>query len=257
LSSWEDAYKTAPPWDVGRPQPVFVELAQKGELKKGSVLDVGCGTGENALYFAQNGFSVTGIDLSSRAIAAAKTKAAERKLKVDFRVGNALSLDFKDCKAFDNIVDSGLFHTFTDHDRPIYAREIARVLVSSGRYFMLCFSVDEPIGWGGPRRVSREEIEATFSPLFKINYIRDALFATRFHNNGGKAFLTSATRKRDQTILAPGVVKVYDSILVGLRSEKFQLADTARVLEQRFSFAENYGIDIKPEFVDQVLTHES
>ncbi len=192
-SSWEDAYQTAPPWDIGRPQPAFVKLVRAGELDKGRALDVGCGTGENALYLAENGFSVTGVDLSSRATAMARTKAAERGLKVEFRAGNALSLDFKN-QLFDNVIDSGLFHTFTDNDRSVYAREMARVLVPDGKYFMLCFSEKEPTGWGGPRRVTKKEIEATFSPFFKINYIKDALFATRFHNDGGKAYLTSATK---------------------------------------------------------------
>ena len=193
MSSWEDAYKTVPPWDVGRPQPAFVELVRTGELNGDKVLDVGCGTGENALYLAEKGFTVIGVDLTNRAISAAKAKAAEKKLKVDFREGNALSLDFKD-SAFDNVIDSGLFHTFADDDRPVYAREIARVLAGRGKYFMLCFSEKEPTNWGGPRRVTRKEIESTFSPLFNINYIQDAVFATRFHNNGGKAYLTSATK---------------------------------------------------------------
>ena len=193
LSSWEDAYKTVPPWDVGRPQPAFVELVRIGELNRGKVLDVGCGTGENALYLAEKGFAVIGVDLTNRAIDAARAKAAERKLKVDFREGNALSLDFKD-SVFDSVIDSGLFHTFPDDDRPVYAREIARVLAPRGKYFMLCFSDKEPTNWGGPRRVTREEIESTFSSFFKINYIREALFATRFHSNGGKAYLTSAIR---------------------------------------------------------------
>ena len=193
MSSWEDAYRTVPPWDVGRPQPAFVELVRVGELSRGRVLDVGCGTGENALYLAGNGFSVIGVDLSNRAIGVARAKVAERKLKADFQIGNALSLDFKN-GFFDNVIDSGLFHTFSDDDRPSYAREIARVLALRGRYFMLCFSEKEPPGWGGPRRVTREEIETTFTPLFNINYIRDASFATRIHNNGGKAYLISATK---------------------------------------------------------------
>jgi len=193
FNSWEEAYKTTPPWDVGRPQPAFVELVRAGELNSGSVLDVGCGTGENALYLAENGFSVTGVDLTSLAIAAASAKAKERNLKVDFRVGNALSLDFED-GILSNVIDSGLFHTFPDNERLVYAKEMARVLSPRGKYFMLCFSDKEPTNWGGPRRVTKEEIESTFSPLFTINYIQDALFATRFHSNGGKAYLTSATR---------------------------------------------------------------
>ena len=194
MISWEDAYKTTPPWDIGRPQPAFVELVRAGELNMGGVLDVGCGTGENSLYLAEKGFSVVGVDLSTRAIDAAKAKATERKLKVDFRIANALSLDFKN-GYFDNAIDSGLFHTFNDNDRVDFASEIALVLKPDGRYFMLCFSDKEPTNWGGPRRITKEEIETTFSPFFDINYIRDAYFATRIHNNGGRAYLTSATKK--------------------------------------------------------------
>ncbi len=194
LISWEDAYKTRPPWDIGRPQPAFVELVQAGELNKGRVLDVGCGTGENALYLAERGFSVVGVDLSTRAIEAAKEKASERRLKADFVLENALSLDFKN-GYFDSAIDSGLFHTFNDNHRVVFACEIARVLKTGGGYFMLCFSDKEPTNWGGPRRITKEEIETTFCPLFNINYIKDAYFATRIHNNGGKAYLTSATKK--------------------------------------------------------------
>jgi len=194
LISWGDAYKTTPPWDIGRPQPAFVELVRAGELNMGGVLDVGCGTGENSMYLAEKGFSVVGVDLSTRAIDAAKAKAIERKLKVYFRIANALSLDFKN-GYFDNAIDSGLFHTFNDNDRVDFASEIALVLKPDGRYFMLCFSDKEPTNWGGPRRITKEEIETTFSPFFDINYIRDAYFATRIHNNGGRAYLTSATKK--------------------------------------------------------------
>jgi len=194
LISWEDAYKARPPWDIGRPQPAFVELVRAGELNVGGVLDVGCGTGENALYLVEEGFSVVGVDLATRAIDEGRTKASERKLKVDFRLSNALALDFES-RYFDNAIDSGLFHTFSDNERPIFAREIARVLTTNGRYFMLCFSDKEPTDWGGPRRITKAEIEATFSPLFKVNYIRDSFFATRIHNNGGRAYLTSATKK--------------------------------------------------------------
>ena len=194
MISWEDAYNARPPWDIGRPQPVFVELVRAGELNIGGVLDVGCGTGENALYLAEKGFSVVGVDLATRAIDAAKAKSTERKLKVDFRIANALSLEFKN-DYFDNAIDSGLFHTFNDSNRVDFAIEIARVIKTGGKYFMLCFSDKEPTNWGGPRRIAKEEIATTFSPLFNINYIRDAYFATRIHNNGGRAYLTSATRK--------------------------------------------------------------
>ncbi len=194
MSSWDDAYRNTPPWDIGRPQPAFVGIVEKGEMKKGRVLDVGCGTGENAIFLAQNGFSVVGLDVAKNALQMAKKKAAERKAKVDFRVGDALSLDFPE-SYFDIVIDSGLFHTFTDEDRPVFAAEIARVVRNDGSYFMLCFSEKEPTDWGGPRRVTKKEIEQTFSPSFKIDYVRDVFFATRIHDNGGRAYLTSATKR--------------------------------------------------------------
>src|SRR4051794_31103811 len=89
---FEQVYgKEAPPWDIGRPQADVVRLAELGGFK-GVVLDVGCGTGENALYLSQKGLDVWGIDAVPAAIDRAKAKAQERKAKVHFQVGDALAL---------------------------------------------------------------------------------------------------------------------------------------------------------------------
>jgi len=196
LSDWNQIYRASngPPWDIGRPQPAFVSLVKNHEMAPpGTVLDVGCGTGENAIFYAQNKFTVSGLDLARAAIDQARSKAKERNVKVDFQEGNALALDFK-AGSFDYVTDSGLFHTFNDAQRPLFRDEVARVLKTKGVYFMMCFSDKEPTNWGGPRRVSKEEINKTFSSRFKINYIRDELFTTKIHDKGGRAYLTSATR---------------------------------------------------------------
>ena len=80
-----------PPWDIGRPQQEFVRLEEAGEIQ-GSVLDIGCGTGENALYLAGLGHDVWGIDSAPLAIEKAKAKARKRGLKATFLVFNALKL---------------------------------------------------------------------------------------------------------------------------------------------------------------------
>ena len=196
MSDWNQIYRASngPPWDIGRPQPAFISLVKNHEMvPPGTVLDVGCGTGENAIFYAQNKFAVSGVDFSEEAIEQARSKAKDRNVRVDFRVGNALGMNFK-ANTFDYVIDSGLFHTFDDTQRPKFRDEIARVLKPGGVYFMMCFSDKEPTNWGGPRRVSKEEIKETFSPRFKINYIRDELFTTKIHDKGGRAYLTSATR---------------------------------------------------------------
>ncbi len=189
---WDEFYKGKPAWDVGHPQPAFEALVEDGEIKPGQILDIGCGRGENAMMLAMNGCDVTGIDLAEIAISDAKAKAAERHVNVNFVVGDVLRMDqlFKEAE-FDVIIDSFLFHTFTDEERLIFARQIYKVLKPGGKYFMLCFSDKDPAG-PGPRRISKAEIEHTFASLFKIVYIADSSLIA---NTGRReAYLLSAVR---------------------------------------------------------------
>ena len=192
-SDFDDSYKGTPPWDIGRPQGEFVFLEKRGEIK-GSILDVGCGTGENSLYFANLEHEVVGVDSSKRAIHKAREKAKERKIgNVTFNVMDAFNLSELG-RHFDNSIDCGLFHTFTDVQRRKYVKSLETVLAPGGKYFMICFSDLEPGGWGGPRRVTQKEIRDSFSVGWKINYIKDARFETNIHSDGGRAWLSSITR---------------------------------------------------------------
>jgi ubiquinone/menaquinone biosynthesis C-methylase UbiE len=191
---WNEAYKGIPPWDIGHPQSVFEDLIKDGEIKPGRALDIGCGRGDNAIMLAINGCDVTGIDLVEDAINDAKAKAIRHHVKVDFVVGNVLQMDRLFIEAeFDTIIDSDLFNAMMDEERPIFARQIYRVLKPGGKYFMLCFSDKEP-GDYGPRRISKAEIERTFTPLFKTIYIRDSAFDSRVGPSSIKAYLVSAIR---------------------------------------------------------------
>ncbi len=188
---FNDSYKGSPPWDIGRPQAEFVRLAKEGEIK-GKVLDVGCGTGENAMFFAGLGLEVWGVDAAPLAIEKAKRKAADRGAKVTFEVRDALHLG-EIHRKFDTLTDSGLFHVFPDLQRVIYARSLHAALNTGGAYFMLCFSDREPTGWGGPRRVTKEEIRTAFREGWRVDWIRAARFESKFHDEGGLAWLSSIT----------------------------------------------------------------
>ena len=191
---WYEAYKGTPPWDVGHPQPAFESLIMSGEIKHGRALDIGCGRGDNSIMLSMSGCDVTGIDIVKGAISDAKGKAIERHVNVNFVVGNVLQMDRLFRKdEFDVVIDSGLFHTMTDEERLVFARQVLRVLKKGGKYFMLCFSDKEPDGTG-PRRVSKAEIESTFTPLFSINYIKDVAFDSLFGPGSRKAYLLSASK---------------------------------------------------------------
>ena len=192
---FDDMYRKGPPWEVGHPQSAFVELMSNNELVVGKALDIGCGTGENAIFLAQNGFSVVGIDLIPSAIEKAKQKARKLGVAIDFSVGDALHLRFP-ADEFDSVIDSGVFHIFDDKSRRVYIDQIAKVLRPDGGYFMLCFSEKEPTDWGGPRRVSKEEIEEVLAPNFEVNFIHETILESNIHESGGGlAYISSARRK--------------------------------------------------------------
>src|SRR5215213_959116 len=131
VNRFNDAYDAgAPPWDIGRPQPAFLELAEDGALA-GRVLDVGCGTGEHALMAAARGFDAIGIDAVPKAIA--QRKARERGLAARFLVWDALKLSDLS-EHFDTVLDSGLFHVLDDEDRAQFVAALAAVILISGRY---------------------------------------------------------------------------------------------------------------------------
>jgi cyclopropane fatty-acyl-phospholipid synthase-like methyltransferase len=193
MSFFDSAYRSGrPPWDIGRPQKEFVELVRRGEIT-GSVLDIGCGTGEHALFFAEKGHEVWGIDSTPLAIGKAEEKAAQRGLRVHFLVGDGVHLSRLN-RTFDTATDSGFFHTLSDEDRPVFVENLAAVLPSGGRYFMLCFSELEPGGYG-PRRITQAEIRDTFRNGWTINSIRPATFESRTRKEGSRAWLASITRK--------------------------------------------------------------
>ena len=192
MDIFDTVYQGTPPWDIGRPQKAFVDLAAAGEVT-GSVLDVGCGTGEHALFFAERGHEVLGVDTASLAIRTAKEKAAARGLRAPFRVWNALDLAGLK-RTFDTVIDSGFFHVLSDEDRPVFVKSLATVLAPGGNYFMLCFSEQNPGEYPLPRRITQEEIRETFREGWLINSIKPAVFENAVQLEGHHAWLSSISR---------------------------------------------------------------
>ena len=191
MTFFDDIYKSgiSPPWDIGHAQITFVKLEELGELT-GHILDIGCGTGENSLFFAEKGYKVTGIDFSPKAIQIAKQKATERGLKVEFFVYDALNLiSLK--RTFDTAIDCGLFHTFSDPGRETYIKNKATVLKKNSKFFVLCFSDKGQNLFGGPRRISKDEINMSFKDNWEILSIKESFFETQLSNTKNHAWLAT------------------------------------------------------------------
>ena len=191
VHEFDEMYRATPPWDIGRPQPVFVRLADDGRIR-GRVLDAGCGTGEHVLMLAARGMDATGIDAAPTAITLAQGKAAERGLSARFVVWDALRLGELG-EQFDTVLDSGLFHVFDDARRADYVRSLASVVSPGGQILLCCFSDAQPGDWG-PRRVRQDELRAAFANGWRVESIEAVDFETILDPPTAHAWLMTATR---------------------------------------------------------------
>jgi cyclopropane fatty-acyl-phospholipid synthase-like methyltransferase len=191
---WDAVYVAdePPPWDIGRPQPVFVRLADQG-LLGGALLDSGCGTGENTMLAARHGADALGVDVSPNAIAQARRKAAERGSAARFEVADVLDLGRLGL-TFDTVIDSGVFHVFDDGDRARYVTSLASVTRPGATCYLMCFSDHQP-GDAGPRRVSQDELTAAFSDGWTVDSITAETFAINFEGRSeAQAWLATIER---------------------------------------------------------------
>ncbi len=194
---FQAAYEGQPAWDLGRPQAPFIEVADQ---IRGAVLDAGCGTGDNALFFAQRGQPVVGIDFVEFPILEARRKAEELGLKAEFLQMDALKLTSLD-RQFDSVIDCGLFHVLSDADRRSYIAGLAHVTKLGGKMFLMCFSDQEPVG-PGPRRIRQDEIRAAFADDWTVESIRPAHFEPnsasqeKFVDGGPRAWFAVIRRGR-------------------------------------------------------------
>jgi 2-polyprenyl-3-methyl-5-hydroxy-6-metoxy-1,4-benzoquinol methylase len=191
MEEFERMYVGTPPWDIGRPQGTFLTLAQAGAFQ-GRVLDVGCGTGEHTLLAARLGLDATGVDLAEVALERARGKAQAGGLSARF-----LSWDTRDLASlgerFDTALDCGMFHVLEDPDRPRFVEGLRAVLAPGGRYFMLCFSDQQP-GVYGPRRVTQAELRASFAHGWRVDSIEPTLLELIPSAGSAHAWLAIFTR---------------------------------------------------------------
>jgi len=128
------------PWNVETPPEAVVELVRSGSIKPCKTVDLGCGAGNQAVYLAGMGFSVTGVDSSAEAIRLAGENAAKKKVSCRFVVADVLG-DLREIPdTFDFAYDWELLHHIYPEQRETYIANVQRLLNQGGKYLSFCFS---------------------------------------------------------------------------------------------------------------------
>lgn len=165
-ASFTQAYEGTTPWELGRPQKPFVEIADE---VKSPLLDSGCGTGNASLFFAERGHQVTGIDFVEEAIRQAREKAKARGLSVEFLVKDAMTLGEWD-RRFATAIDSGLFHIYSSDARRTYVENLWHVLEPGGKLYLLSFNSEGPRGHDG---VTRQQLCDAFANGWVVEQLKE------------------------------------------------------------------------------------
>ncbi len=155
---------------IGEPQPALVELERTGQIR-GTVLDVGCGTGEHTILLTRLGYVVLGIDFAPEAVEQARRNADEKGVGARFEVADAMNL--ADEPGYDTIVDSALFHIFDDGDRPKYVASLRNACRPGGIVHVLALS-DQGRGFGP--QVSGETIRDAFAGGWELEALEPTTY---------------------------------------------------------------------------------
>ncbi len=176
-SEWDERYVTGElPWDTDRHDKNLEQTLKDFGINAGRAFDLGCGTGSNAVWLAQQGFSVIGSDISPTAIERANQRAESAGLDVTFETGDFL-IDDVATGPFNLVFDRGCFHSFDEpQDQVLFVQRVADRLADGGLWISLMGSTDGPDRDVGPPRRSAAWITSTVEPLFEIVSLRSTLF---------------------------------------------------------------------------------
>jgi SAM-dependent methyltransferase len=177
---WNERYAADDtPWDSGKPSVELQRLLTQFKVVPCRTLELGCGTGTNAIYLAQQGFEVTGVDLAPVAIEQANKKATDGGVAIDLRVVDLTNPadDFMQQSPFDFVFDRGVYHVIRRHALDGLLRTLERVTRPGTLYIALTGNANDPNDTGeGPPRVAADELCGELGGLFRLVQLREFHF---------------------------------------------------------------------------------
>jgi SAM-dependent methyltransferase len=189
---WNESYKSGElPWDTGEPELLLVEFVGSGRVVPCRTLEIGAGTGTNALWLAERGFDVVGIDIAPLAVERAAVKLGGRDLRCCFQTLDFLAAEPPD-PPFQFVFDRGCFHVFDEPDeRSRFASRVASILAPGGLWLSLIGSTEGPPREVGPPRRSAREVTLAVEPALEIIELRSA----EFRAHGAQAWFCLSRRR--------------------------------------------------------------
>lgn len=177
LERWDSAYRDGrrPGWDTRRPSSELTKAVEDGELRRCRVVELGCGTGTNAIYLAGKGFEVTAVDIAPTALGLARAKAEKAEVKVRWVLADVLAPP--KLRAFDLVYDRGCYHGVRRGNAAGYVATLRRLTRPGSRVLILAGNANEKRHYGPPR-VKEEEIRGDFAELFDFQWLRETHFDT-------------------------------------------------------------------------------
>jgi SAM-dependent methyltransferase len=166
------------PWDIGKPDFNLIQTVTTMTIEPCKALDIGCGTGDNSIWFSQKNFQVIGIDISEIAIQKAIEKASKANVKCTFIVIDFLTNKIEGAP-FGFVFDRGCFHSLnSDEERKSFAENVAAHLEKDGRWLSLVGSADEQRQSPGPPRRTARDIVNSVEPYFEILSLVSSYFGS-------------------------------------------------------------------------------
>ncbi len=146
IKHWESMYEKSPgqiPWEIYEPPIELIEVIENQIVKPCETLDIGCGTGNYAIYLSKKGFTVTAIDISENALAIAREKALQAGVEITFIKADALELTQTLHKKFGFILDYSLLHHIPLENTRVYSQQFKKLLLPKGKLLMICYSEED------------------------------------------------------------------------------------------------------------------
>ncbi len=180
---FKERYETGnTPWDIGKPDFNLIQTVTTTPIKPCKALDIGCGTGDNAIWLAQQNFNVLGIDSSEIAIEKAKEKALTGNAKCNFIVSDIL-IDRIEGAPFGFAFDRGCFHSLnSDKERKRFAKKLNGYLEKDGLWLSLVGNADEKRHGPGPPQRSARDIVSAVESYFEILSLVSSYFGSNREN---------------------------------------------------------------------------